>query len=119
MFKLPEETELLVKKWPVVVSVPQDDGRIAKYEIRADYHLLSQEELDDLMEASRESGGSTDADMLRRVVRCLYDVQDAGGHAIEHSDDLLDRLINIPYVRIGLVNAYFTAAAGQKAKRKN
>lgn len=120
MFKLMDETDgRLIKKWPVVVNVPQDEGRVAKHEIRADYLVLPQDELDDLMEAARDSDGKVDADILRRVVRGLHDVADADGNAIEYTPALLERMIKIPSARIALVTTYFEVAAGQKARRKN
>ena len=119
MFKLQDDTELLIKNWPVVIGVPQDEGRIAKHEIRADFHVLPQAEIEELMEASREGGGSVDADTLRRVVRRVHDVADAEGKPMDYTPELLERMIQIPYVRIALITAYFEAAAGKKAKRKN
>lgn len=120
MFKLMDESEeRLIKKWPVVVSVPQDEGRVAKHEIRADYLVLPQDELDDLMEASRDGDGKVDAGILRRVVHGLYDITDAAGNTIEYTPALLERMIQIPSARIALVSTYFEVAAGQKARRKN
>lgn len=120
MFKLLDEAEgRLVKKWPVLIKVPLDEGRVAQHEIRADYLVLPQDELDALMEASRESEGKADSDLMRRVVRCLHDVEDKDGNPIDYTPELLERMLKIPSARLALVTTYFEAAAGQKAKRKN
>ncbi len=119
MFVMPDETEeLLIKRWPVVISKPADEGRVVKHEIQVDYVLLTRDEFDVLLEASREEDGDDDA-ILQRVVRGMYGIQDANGNSLEFSTDLLKRMTKIPYVRAAVLNGYFTANAGQKAKRKN
>jgi hypothetical protein len=120
MFKLDDNEETVIKNWPVTISVPQDGGAVQKNEISADFLLLPQDQLDDLMTASRDSeGGSIDADILRRVVKRLTGIADADGKALDYSDELLERLIKKPFVRSALVSTYFEASAGKKAKRKN
>jgi hypothetical protein len=120
MFKLDDNEETIIKNWPVIISVPQDGGAVQKNEISADYLLLPQDQLDDLLAASRESeGGTTDADILRRVVIRVGGVADADGKTLDYMPELLERLIKIPFCRAALVTTYFEAASGKKAKRKN
>ena len=118
-FKLDDSDEQIIKGWPVVISIPQDGGGIAKHEIAADYLLLPQDELDELLAASRESDSNTDIDILRRVVRKISGVQDSEGKTLDYSEELFSRLMKRPYIRSALVTTYFEAAIGKKAKRKN
>lgn len=121
MFKLMDDENegLVIKDWPVVISVPQDGGAVAKHEIRADFLLLPQDEIDAQMELSRESDGYVDRDILRRVVKRLSGVADAEGKALDYTPDLLEKMIKKPFVRNAMISTYFEAAAGKKAKRKN
>lgn len=120
MFKLmDDEEELVIKDWPVLINIPQDGGKVAKHEIRTDFLMLPQAEVDEQLEQSRESDGNADRDILRRVVRNLSDVADSEGKPLEFTKELLDRMINKPFVRSALISSYFDAANGRKAKRKN
>lgn len=119
MFILDDSEEPLIKDWPVVIAKPVDGGRVQKHEVTMDFVLLSQEEVDEQVEASRASGESSDVDILRRVVRKLGGFKDADGNSIEYSEALLEKVLRIPYIRIGMIQAYFQASAGQKAARKN
>ena len=120
MFTVPDENEeILIKDWPVIINVPQDGGVVAKHEIRADFALLPQDKIDEQIEASRESNGNADIGILEQVLRKLGGFQDKSGNKLEYSVELQTRVIKIPYVRSALVNAYFEAAGGKKAKRKN
>ncbi len=120
MFIVPEANEeVLLKDWPVIINVPQDGGAVAKHEVRADFILLPQEKIDEQIEASRDSNGNADIGILNQVLRKLGGFQDASGRNLEYSPDMQSRVLGIPYVRSALIGAYFEAAAGKKAKRKN
>lgn len=120
MFIIPDESEeTIVKEWPVTISVPQNGGKVAKHEITMDFVLLPQEEIDAQIEQSRDSDGNADVDILNKVLRKLDRIQDAQGNKLEHSADMQARVIRIPYVRAALISAYFQAASGKKAQRKN
>lgn len=120
MFKLDDNEEIIIRNWPVVITVPQDGGAVQKNEITADFLLLPQDQLDELLAASRDGDVSNaDPDLLRRVVQRLGGIGDAGGTAIDYTPDLLERMIKKPFVRSALVTSYFEASAGKKAKRKN
>lgn len=120
MLKLDDNEETILKKWPVIISVPKDGGAVQKHEITADFLLLPQNELDELIEASRDAeDGSVDRDILRRVVKQLGDVADAEGKAIDYTPELLERMLKKAYIRAALISTYFEASSGKKAKRKN
>lgn len=120
MFKLmDDEEEVIIKDWPVVLSMPQDGGAVQKHEIRADFLLLSQDEIDAQLEQSREGEGNADADILRRVVKRLGGIADAEGKVLDYTPDLLEKMLKRPYARSALISTYFEASAGKKGKRKN
>lgn len=118
MFKL-DDDEIIIKNWPVIISVPQDGGSVQKHEITADFLMLPQDQIDDQMASSRDSEGHVDADILRRVVKRIGGVADVDGKVIDYTPELLEKMIKKAYVRAALVNTYFEAASGKKAKRKN
>ncbi len=118
-FKLDDNEERIIKGWPIVISKPVDGGKVQKHEVTADFLLLQQDDLDDLITSSRESGGAVDADMLRRVVVSLGQFSDAEGNPIDFSSELLERILKISYIRTAIAQAYWSANAGNKAQRKN
>lgn len=111
--------ETIIKDWPVIIHVPQDGGKVARHEVRADFVLLPQDEIDDMIEQAREGDGSTDTAILDRVVRKLGGFADKEGKPIEYGPELMSKVKQLSYIRQGLVRAYFDAAAGKKAARKN
>lgn len=118
MFKLLDETEAkTIKGWPVTINIPGDNGAVTKAEIKADFLLLPQSEVDDLIAAARN--GDEDADLLRKVLVGFSGVADAGGNPIDFSEASRDRLLNISYARSALVQSYFKAAGGNRPKRGN
>ncbi len=120
MFIVPAENEeTIIKDWPVIINVPQSGGAVAKHEVRADFLMLSQEQIDAQIEESRESNGNADIGILNQVLRNLGGFQDASGNKLDYSADMQARVLKIPYVRSAMINTYFEAAAGKKAKRKN
>ena len=109
MFILADEQEAkIVRKWPVVIQVPQDGGQVTKSEIECDFMILPQDEMDALIQSSREGDG--DEDVLRRVWVGFGRVQDAAGNPIEYSDAVRDRMLKIPYVRGAILRGYFVTA---------
>lgn len=119
MLKLDTNDETLIRNWPVIISVPQDGGGVRQHEIDVDYVLLPQEQYDSAIETAREGSGNSDIDILKRVVRRVGQIADADGNALDYTPELLDRLLSKTYVRVALINAYWDANAGKKAKRKN
>lgn len=117
--RLDENEEILIKKWPVLVSTPKDGGSVTTHEILVDYSLLPQDEMDSLLEASRDVEGTSDEYVLRRVVKNVSGIEDEAGNPIEYSEALLNRMVKRPNIRSAMMSAYFEAAVGKKAKRKN
>lgn len=114
-----KNAERVVKKWPVIIGVAQDGGRVTKHQIHIDYLVISDAEVAELRMASLENGTSVDADLLRRVVRGIHDVQDEDGNPLEYSEELLEDLIAMRSACFAMAVGYHELANGQKAKAKN
>lgn len=118
MFKMPDEgEELIIKGRTVFINIPGDGDAVTKAEIKADFLLLPQDEVDSLIEAARD--GDSDADILRRVLRGWSGVENSDGSKMEFSTENLNKILKITYVRSALLETYFSAAGGRKAKRGN
>ena len=113
MFKLKEDNAFW---WPVTVEVPVD-GRHVKQRFKAHFLLIEQDEIDGYV-ADATDDELADADLLTRVLISWQGVTDDDGNALEFVDDIRVKLLKIPYVRIGLIKAYFEAVAGGR-RRKN
>lgn len=104
--------------WPVTINVPTgQDGTFTKRTFRVKFKLKTQSEMD----AAVEQLKANDVDILKDLLVGWPDgeIQDPDGNNLAYSEDIRDQLIDIPYVRTGLLEAYFKAANGQKAKQGN
>jgi hypothetical protein len=114
MFKIAQKPTY---KWPVTVQIPTDGGRYTKATFTAEFRAMSQKEIDELVLAGRD--GDRDADLCRELLVGWSGVQDEDGSEIAFSDEAKDRLLNITYVRHGLLDAFFASITGAGARRKN
>ena len=102
-------------KWPVTVNIPRDGGNTTKAICNVRYKILPNAEF----QAIYKNEG-TDEDLLRNVVVGWEDdVVDESGTPIEFSAEALDKLIEIPYRRNGLVAGYMELSQGKGATAKN
>jgi hypothetical protein len=108
-FKIAKSPEFTHK---VAVQVPIDGGH-KEETLKCRFRALSADEMSqhDLMTAE-----GTEA-YLRAICVSFEDVVDEDGQPLEHSDQLKNTLLGIPFVRIALVRAYSAAMA--KAKLGN
>ncbi|MBU1692299.1 MAG: hypothetical protein KJ958_05530 [Gammaproteobacteria bacterium] len=106
-----------IKNWPVTINIPGDGGAITKAEIRCDFLLLKQDEIDSIIQAARE--GDDSSDLMEKVWIGFNGVQDAAGTTIEFSAPNRDRLLKISYLRSAVTREYFNAVNGGKPKRGN
>jgi hypothetical protein len=113
MYKVAEKR---VVEWPVMISEPQDGGKVRKFEAMVQFEYLDRSEFDAIY-----AGGGTDADMAARVVRGWGDgqFQDAAGQSIAYSDEALARLLQRPNVLAAFAAAYIQMMQGREAARKN
>lgn len=85
------------------IKVPSNDG-FEDRELKVRFRLLS--------DSATPSTASSGDDFLREAVDCLFDLVDEQGKRIEFNADVLDDLIRWPFVRVGLIAAYFKTVNG-------
>ena len=113
MFKLAEKRTVV---WPIWIPVPQDGGKVKRYEAKVEFEKIDQDEFDAIY-----SNGGIDVDMLNRVVIGWPEgqFQDERGENIPPTDEGKERLFKITYVRNAFVAGYLQVMQGREAGRKN
>lgn len=100
-------------KAPVTVMIPHDGGqREGQFTARFRALTRSEEEAFD-----RTTAAGTD-DLLRSIVVGWEGLADDDGLAMDFSPANLNMLLDLQYIRFGLVQAYFSAVSGAKAARR-
>ena len=99
MFKLQKSPTFTTK---ATLVVPTDDGQVEQT-ITARFRLVG----DDLTQADPVT-------FLREAVLSLSDIADEDGNQMAYDSDLLDKMLALPFARVGLVRAYWQAMAGAK-----
>jgi len=112
MFKIAEKR---IVEWPVVISVPQDGGKVRKHEARVQFEYLEQAEVDEVL------ASGNDTDLMVRAVKGWPEgqFQDEKGEALAFSPENLARLMQTQYVRLAFVAAHLQLQNGREAARKN
>ncbi len=100
-------------KWPVKVRMPVDGGRFT-----AVFLMPAQDRVDAIVAEARAASAAADTDrpILREFFVGFEDVQDETGHALTWSAETRDALLNIPYVRAGVAEAFYEAITGSRRK---
>ena len=112
-FKLTDSIEV---NRTVTIHVPSDGTGFRRDTLEVRFRILNADESEALME--RMKNGRDDIELLNEVLIGLPNgVMGEDGERLEDSQELRDRLIAIPFVRISLVKAYNDAQMG--AFRKN
>lgn len=99
MFKLQKSPTFTTK---ATLVVPTDDGPVEQT-ITARFRLVS----DELTQADPVT-------FLREAVLSLSDIADEEGNQLAYDSDLLNKVLALPYARVGLVRAYWQAMSGAK-----
>ena len=113
MFKISQNTTY---KWPVTVHIPRDGGKFVKGTFTAEFKAMPQNEIDGVLADLRD--GHQDADLASACLTGWANVQDDDGSDLPYGDEAKDKLLNVPYVRVALVTAFFESIGGG-ARRKN
>jgi len=114
MFKVAKNR--IVKDWPVVISVPQDGGRVMKYEAKVDFEIITQPEHDAI-----STRGGQDVDLLNRVVVGWPEgqFQQEDETPLLFNEESKAQLFAISYVRLAFATAYVLLSTGREGQRKN
>jgi len=114
MFKISQKPTY---KWPVTVHIPADGGKFTKATFTAEFKALAQTDIDAIIQDGKD--GDKNADLCRECLSGWSAVQDDDGSELPYSDEAKARLLDIAYVRHGLLEAFFESITGGGAKRKN
>lgn len=109
-------------QWPVVVRLPRNGGYTEK-RFTADFALLPQEDVDDILRevrAAAEEDQAASLDLLDRIwLGWGADVTDEDGQPLAVNEQNRRALQRIIPVRNAVMAAWLDAIAGKKAARKN
>ncbi len=108
MFKLAAKKTIT---WPVTVHIPQDGGKTTAATFHAEFEVLDQDELNELVLEGK--------DMVSEVLVGWKGVADEQGGEIAYSAEEKKKLIAITYVRNAILTAYGEVQQGRAAARKN
>jgi hypothetical protein len=110
MFKLTAVRKIW---WPVVVQVPDDGGKVQKFEFDAEFEIPSLDEHDEF------TGAGGDA-LKRWMTGNVKRVKTEDGVEDEPNGEATKaKLLSIAHVRNGLLAAFYQAYNGRAAARKN
>jgi hypothetical protein len=104
MLKLAQDPTV---KWPVEVFVPRDGGKKVKHTFTAEWKLPSQAEAHAVL-----LSGAVGDDPLRDHLVGWSEVKEADESDLPYSEQAKTKLLDIPYVRAGLVRSFFNAVSG-------
>lgn len=103
----------------VPIDVPGDKGKTTRQSIIVRYRLLSVTEQREVFEADPDDRIGDDELMARDVVD-IQGVKDEDGKSLEYSTELLAQLMDVPYVRLPIVQGWMRAQSGAaEARQKN
>ncbi len=117
MFKLVENYEY---EWPVIVQVPVDGGKHEALEFTARFLAIESDRAEELLKSptllAGPSAGQIKEFLREAIVGWGEDVADKDGASINFSDKAREKLIQIPYVRNALFEAYGESVRGRSEK---
>lgn len=101
---------------PVTIQVPGDDETKT---IHARWRLHPVSKTQEIMESQR-AGDLNDDQLVKQDLLGLEGVTDEGGEPVTFGSDLVEQLMDIPYVRHPLMMSWFAAQQGRaQAAAKN
>lgn len=115
MFKLSTKTSYNRK---INIKVPLDLGKFDKASFIVEFRLVPVSEIKDTLERAKNQE-LTDEDILKQNILGWEGVSDAEGESLPFTDNNLDQLLDIPYVRKPLMDALMEDMLGKEVLRKN
>ena len=117
-------------EWPVTIDIPVgvDGSGKAQFKTKkmiAEFNLLPQDEVNSILANGLnqylDEEDDEDISLANRVLAGWKNgqVTDEKGEVLEATQENIDTLLNLTFVRNGLLKAYFTSMGGKKAQRKN
>lgn len=102
MFKIEEDYRY---DWPVTVKKPVDGGTFQEHVFTARFRMIDEERAAELANESATA-------LLREIVVGFEGVFGADDKALAFTAENRDRLLQVPYVRLALVEAYYGSQRG-------
>lgn len=112
MFKLMKSDTF---KTNVVMSIPNDGGTKTESKFRAEFMFKTQSQIDGLFDGQ----GAADADLIKEVLVGWEGFNDADGQQIPFTDENKNQAIDLPFMRVALVQAYVQSINGVQPRTKN
>jgi hypothetical protein len=107
MFVLNEER---IVKWPVVVEVPVDGGKVEEQQFEMTFRLLPGDQVKEVKDF---------ADVILGWDGVQSEAADGTRRTLEFSAQALERMLGIPYARAAIVRAYIACSTGATRKNSN
>lgn len=106
-------------RWPVLARVPQDGG-YRDHQFSLDFRAIAVDRQLDLAAAAERGDRGAAVTLLTEVVAGWGDeVRDAAGVPLPFTPENLKRLLAVPGVAMGVVEAYRQSQAGEAFREKN
>ena len=86
----------------VTALVPKGEGHDPQT-FKATFNVLDDDEIDGVALGETKKV----KELLRKMLVGMDDLADAAGNAIPFSDQIRDRMLKLPYVRVALLQAYY------------
>lgn len=96
-------------RWPVTIHVPADGGTTQPIKVTGVFRPVTQARFNELV-------AQRDGDILKEVVLGWDGIADADGAALPFSAENLVTLVEIPYARMGFIQAWMEIQGGGAAK---
>jgi len=104
MFVLKTDHEF---EWPVTVRVPVDGGIYASQTFKVRYRLPADDEMKQMLRTTGD-----DAVNARKVVAGWSEVKNEHGDDVPFSDELLDKFLRVPWIRVAIWQTFIDASFG-------
>jgi hypothetical protein len=115
MFKLSTKTSY---KRKINIRIPLDLGKVDKASFVVEFRLLPVSEIKDTLEQAKNQD-LTDEDILQQNILGWSGVCDDSGEEMPFTDDNLELILDISYVRKPLMDALMEDMLGKEVLRKN
>lgn len=100
-------------RWPVTVDVPAD-GAFEPRTFNVTFGIMGDARFNELL-----AGPDPDQAVLRESILNWDGVEGGDGQTLEFSPEAVGLMVDIPYIRRGLIDAFLESQRGGGAREKN
>lgn len=104
--------------WPVKIETPKSGGSYTKEEFEAEFRLVSQSRIKEILGISKPKDGKqpTDNDFCKEIMVGWKNVKDESGEDLTFSQHNLELILEVPGVAKKIVTAYLESFSGAEEK---